>query len=395
MIKVKNIATVAATGALLLNMALPAFAATVNLEVSGNGSDSDNEISFDRDTESGVYQQNESKIHNDISVSSNTGGNTADDNTGGNVKVKTGDTQVVASVMNQTGVNMAEVEACDCDSDTTVKVAGNGSDSDNEVDVELEHAYTVVQDNKAHIGNDVKVKADSGNNDADDNTGGSVKIDTGNVWINPVQIANLAGVNQARIGGTGQGDSSLALKIAGNGSDSDNEIKVENDKEVGIYQENGTHIYNDLYLDGNSGDNSASDNTGTPLSDPSITTGNVVIKAFVDNAAGFNVAEADCGCVLDVAGSILGNGTDSDSDIKLELDDAQEVTQDNWDFLATEGDVKADTGNNDADDNTSGQVVVNTGESLTWVEASNVGGTNLFGDVEFQLPFGWSFVLGL
>lgn len=382
----KTIATALATGAMLFNMVGPA-AAAYTFEISGNGSDSDNDVYFDREDDTQVFQTNETNIVNDISVKTNTGHNDTNDNTNGDVDVDTGDTTVSTTIVNQAGVNEAEVEPCDCDTDSEVKIVGNGSDSDNKVDLDLKNTTAVVQDNVTDFENIVEVDANSGENDANDNTGGNVEVDTGHVTIMS-EILNVAGYNTAVVGGGhGNGGSSLMLKIAENGSDSDNEIDIEKENLTSIFQMNDTDVLNDLYLDGNSGHNDVNDNTGDAGTDPSLDTGDVTIKVGLLTEAGFNGAEADCGCVLDVHGAILGNGTESDSKLDLDLADDLEVAQDNIDDFVNEGEVESDTGKNDVNDNTGGEVMVDTGMTLTEIIAANSGGMNVFGSIQFDWPW--------
>lgn len=395
----RKLATLAAIFALALQTVAPA-AAAVNITVSGNGSDSESEVEIDNDRNTEVYQENKTKIVNNITSNSNTGDNDVEDNTGGDVEVKTGDVETSATVINEANKNMAHVEDCDCDTDTTVKVAGNGTDSDNEVEIDNKSKNTVVQDNYSFVKNDVDLEGDSGDNDVEDNTGGKVKVKTGDVKIKPVTIANVLGVNAAHIGGS-NGDetdddesSVIDLTIAGNGSDSENEVEIDNRRRTGIYQENRAKVINDLYLDGNTGDNSVSDNTGESTTDPSLKTGDVEMEAFVMNEAGFNQAVADCGCVMDVTGEVSENGTDSENEIELDLSDKQTATQDNYDFIYNDGELDADTGDNEVDDNTSGEVNVKTGGTTTVVDVFNFGGNNGYG-VEIELPSSWAAILGL
>lgn len=363
-----------------------AQAASYTFEISGNGADSDSEIEFERENSTEVFQNNTSTIQNNIQVKTNTGGNDLNDNTGGNVELRTGDVSVATEIVNQVNANQANVVACDCDTDVDVKVAGNGADSRNEVEIENESKNTVVQNNLTSLQNQVKIAGDTGYNDLNDNTGGDVYARTGNVMIAPVAITNMAGSNTAMIGGQSNGGSELALKVIGNGADSKNEIEVENEQENGLYQNNLTQIGNDLYLKGRTGKNDLNFNTGPAGSDPALLTGDVWIGAMVHNEAGFNYANADCGCVLDVMGSINGNGADSRNEIELELEDETVVKQDNADVIYTNGNADSDTGSNDLDDNTGGDVEARTGNTETLLSVMTFGGFNGFG-VEVQWPW--------
>jgi hypothetical protein len=382
-----KLATAIATGAILAqSLTGAAFAASYNFNIQGNGSDSDTEIDFDVDKDTSLFQSNTSRISNDINIDSNTGDNDVNDNTGGDVEVTTGDVDAAAVVQNFANQNHAVIDLCDCEGDATIQIKGNGSDSDNDVEIDKDTTTTLVQDNFAWLHNDIDMDADTGDNDVDDNTGGSVELTTGDVTMGSL-VRNFANVNTAVIGGgNGSGDSSLDINVQGNGSDSENDVDVDTDMETSLFQFNTASIWNDLEFDGDSGDNSVSDNTGSLSSDdPSVLTGDITIEALVDNFTGFNVATVDCGCVFDVTGSVLGNGSDSDNEIDLEVDDELVATQDNSDFLHTDGDVDTDTGDNDVDDNTGGENGLETGASDSTFVVGNVGGVNVFGDAEFDM----------
>ena len=109
----KKIATFIASGALLVNTALPVLAGTT-IEISGNGTDSDNDatISFGQSTT--VVQSNTADVYNQVDAEADTGDNTANDNTGGEVSVETGDDDVNVKVGNTLNSNSAEVDCCCC-----------------------------------------------------------------------------------------------------------------------------------------------------------------------------------------------------------------------------------------------------------------------------------------
>jgi hypothetical protein len=388
-----KLSTALATGALLFNSFTGvALAAEYNFSISGNGSDSESEVDLDVDRDTAVYQSNATEIVNDIHVSSNTGDNKVEDNTGGSVDVQTGDAEVSAQVTNQAGSNVAQVDQCDCDGDIDVDIHGNGTDSDNKVELDLDRDTEIVQENETAILNELYVKANTGENDVEDNTGGDISLSTGDVSVgtdeHPVEIKNFAGSNLAVVGGDSDGGG-IDLDISGNGSDSENEIDIDYDAEIGFFQFNATQIYNDLWIKGNSGENDVEDNTLSWGGSLDVETGDVDVDVFVENAAGFNAATSDCGCILDVTGAIEHNGTDSENELELELEDKLETVQDNADAFLTEGSVYGRTGENDAEDNTNGDLDVVTGDSSTEFEVANSGGINVFGDLEFELPWGW------
>src|SRR3990167_7594248 len=119
-----KIATAVSSAALVVSsFATPLLATTV--EISGNGSDSDNTVSVEQTNKTEVNQNNTANISNNVNVSSNTGDNKAEDNTGGDVSIDTGDSSANVTVTNSANSNQASVNGC-CPTDTSVKIAGNG-----------------------------------------------------------------------------------------------------------------------------------------------------------------------------------------------------------------------------------------------------------------------------
>lgn len=393
----KRIASAVATGALLLNsFATPAFAAT-SINLSGNGSDSNNTANVNLTKNNTIVQNNTANVTNNVDVSAKTGGNRANDNTGGDVSIDTGNSSVGVAVQNLLNKNSASIGCCE-DGDTEVKIAGNGSDSDNDVDLDMDSSNEIFQDNDARVKNDVDVDAKTGHNDADDNTGGDVSIDTGKAGVS-VGILNALNANFASIGGgddEGEG-SGLSLWIVGNGHDSDNDIDADVDQSNTITQDNEARVYNDLDVDASTGKNDANDNTGGEVL---IDTGDAEVEALVANFGNFNWADLSCDCLFDdVTAKIAENGSDSDSDIDLDLDDSNELFQDNYAKADNDlEDLDADTGDNEADDNTGyagADPSIDTGNAGVGAEVVNQFNANqagIGGDFEFE--FDWEELFG-
>jgi hypothetical protein len=135
--------------------------------------------------------------------------------------------------------NAAHLEGCGCISDLEVKIAGNGADSENKAKVNLSSVALVDQDNtyncgghshggflelfggsNGHSGNcaDVKVGADTGNNDVNSNTtsNGDPSVETGDanadVVVDNMANENIVG-NIGDLPGHPSGSSSLLLLL--------------------------------------------------------------------------------------------------------------------------------------------------------------------------------------
>ena len=412
----------ASTALVAQSLVIPSFA-EINVVVSGNGSESNNDVDVDINNATQVNQSNEANVSNNVNASANTGGNDAEDNTGGGVSIDTGDAEASATVVNAVNSNEAVVEDCGgCPGDLKVEISGNGSDSHNEVDVDVNDSHSkdpapnkwISQTNSANVTNDVNVKANSGYNDAEDNTGGDVEINTGSAIADAV-VVNQLNANVAWLGGSNGG--ALELIISGNGSDSHNDLDVDLNDNVGVLQNNYANVSNEVDVDANTGKNDAEDNTGGTTS---IDTGDAEAGAMVDTMANFNAAYvADC-CLFDGLVKIAGNGTDSENDIDLDLASSLYTAQDN--LMACGGhnglpspfpalsefpfgghhrqdcnevEALADSGKNDAKDNTGDpehDPSIDTGNAATTVEVATSGNSNVFstGDaIPSPSPFPW------
>jgi len=254
---------------------------------------------------------------------------------------------------------------------TTIILTGNGSDSDNDAVVVVESTTTVVQTNIADITNDVDVDADTGDNSADDNTGGDVSIDTGDAEV-AVGVVNTANTNTADIEGCCGSDAEVL--ISGNGSESDNDVVLGLESATAVFQTNDADVDNDVDVDADTGDNSADDNTGGTVS---IDTGDAEVAVLLSTAVNTNSARVggDSGG-SSVSARILGNGSGSDNDIKLGLARSLVVNQVNLANLDNDVDVDADTGDNSADDNTGGDVSIDTGDAEVAVGIDNMANFN-------------------
>lgn len=165
---------------MLVLVAAPASAAT-KVKISKNGSKSTNGVALMSAKTQTVKQVNDAKVDNGVAVVTNTGGNTANGNTGdGGVSVKSGDTKTTVKVKNTVNSNEAKLVGCGCESDTEVVVSGNGTKSENGVMMAELNVQAAEQGNKAKVGNEVGAMTNSGENEAKNNTGeGDVKVKTG------------------------------------------------------------------------------------------------------------------------------------------------------------------------------------------------------------------------
>ncbi|RJQ36926.1 hypothetical protein C4559_04315 [Candidatus Microgenomates bacterium] len=72
----------------------------INVTNSGNGSNSQNQVNLNNSQNNNTVQTNNAKVTNDINLSSNTGANQTNKNTGGTSFINTGDAKVIANLIN-------------------------------------------------------------------------------------------------------------------------------------------------------------------------------------------------------------------------------------------------------------------------------------------------------
>jgi len=353
--------------------------ATLDVEISGNGANSDNTANVTVQNQTQVQQNNTANITNNVDVSADTGKNDANKNTGGDVDITTGNATTTVGVSNTANSNVADVNEC-CVGDLNVKISGNGAKSDNDANVRVANRTWVDQNNYAKIKNDVDVDSDTGKNDANGNTGGSVSITTGNS-SSDVAVSNTANKNVATVG-NGSGGGTLSVVISGNGWNSDNTANVTVRSQTGVR-------------------------------DVEILTGNADADVDVSNLANFNFADVDsCGCILDGTVKIAGNGARSDNDATVRLASLTAVDQNN-DYSCGYGhrggndvnsssenghkskpcndvNVDLDTGKNDANGNTGdpdGDPSVTTGNAEADVVVETTANSNVVGNADFDFDF--------
>ncbi|KKS84160.1 MAG: PPE family protein, nonfunctional [Candidatus Gottesmanbacteria bacterium GW2011_GWA1_43_11] len=189
---------------------------------SGNGSDSTNTGNVTIDNSQNTTQTNLATIQNNLDVIANTGDNEAIKNTAGfangdNV-IDSGDASVDVNVVNiansnvlgddvwwlvfvndasgnwvgrilgsPDGATMAGSAGTEFimspDGTILAQNTGNGSGSTNTTDVNVDNSSTTTQQNTANVTNNLSLVANTGNNQASYNTGGSNSITTGNANV--------------------------------------------------------------------------------------------------------------------------------------------------------------------------------------------------------------------
>ncbi|OGG01814.1 hypothetical protein A2Z33_00965 [Candidatus Gottesmanbacteria bacterium RBG_16_52_11] len=263
--------------------------------IEGNGAYSENDVEIkaeDDDNKIEVFQENEAGVENNVDADAKTGGNDAEYNTGGAVVVKTGSADAIVDVSTTANANIAIVGGEGGDSEMSLRIIGNGAYSDSDIEVELEREITLVQENRAEVLNNIDADAKTGYNDANWNTGGDMAILTGDAYTD-VTVDNLLNFNAADVNCFCL-FSDIFAKIDGNGYETENEIKVELEDELEVFQGeegagNQAAVENNVDGDSKTGKNDLEWNTGDTEGDPFVHTGSA--DSFIDvfNAANMNV----------------------------------------------------------------------------------------------------------
>jgi len=387
---------------------------------------------------------NSSTITGDNSASDNVGDasiNTGDANTTGTVltMVNTNAQGVMVSEFNilddQIGDVVLDFAAnciLGCTGPTAVINTGNGSNSNNSGSVNTTNTTTTNQENDAQIGNDLVLSADTGNNTASANTGGDSNITTGhaNVAANVLTFANNNIVGNVIYGivnifGDLIGDiifpedqiknccgGSVGATNIGNGSNSTNSSNVEVIDSEGTFQTNNADITNNLIFDAETGNNSSSRNTG---GDSSVSSGDTNIDVNLLNIANTNLAGGNWWIVMvnDVTkgwiGKIMGapdnsffagsegsdfqvdengyitatnnkNGTNSTNDTSASVTNTNTTNQTNNADIDNNLTLTANTGGNQATDNTGGNSNIKTGDATIVANMINFVNNNIKGN---------------
>lgn len=180
-----RIGTAIASTALMLNLLAPAVFADTNIEITGNGANSDNSVSVNNTSNVSVTQTNDLVVGLTINSSASTGGNKANGNTGGDVSIDTGNANSTVGISVQGGSNSAEINGCGCNGATdNVTVSGNGSNTTNNATVKNKKKLSASQGGNTTVGASVNSKTKTGKNKAKNNTGGNVSVTTGNSTSN-------------------------------------------------------------------------------------------------------------------------------------------------------------------------------------------------------------------
>ena len=288
---IKNIFLASFYIAIILLGAFVPSAKAEEITVTGNGASSTNDVTVAQTNTSEVSQSNTSDITNNVTTDTNTGGNTASSNNGGQTTVATGDANARTSVSTAGNVSIADVtDSCNCQSgNNSMMISGNASGSTNTIANTNVSNTNISTNNAANVTNNIAATINTGNNIANYNDG-DVHITTGNASAK-INILN-GPLNITRVTLHNNNNLDLLLKIAGNGTSSINAINSVRINNLTVSNINIANIINNLIANLNTGNNSANFNNG----DVSIDTGDAWADIRVNNLANLSEVIIDCGC---------------------------------------------------------------------------------------------------
>lgn len=329
---------------------------------SNTGAESINNSTINMGNSTDIEANNSGIVANAINLAANTGGNQSSYNTGAG-SVDTGDANISLNLLNLLNSTLLAEDggligvlnifgdfigdlvipdslfnpgSSNPTLDITVENANTGAGSENNATATIENSMDVDSDNACEISNDLEIAGNSGNNGSSFNTG-SGSVSTGDVDTN-VEVANAA--NQTIIGekiiyiivnvlGKWTGSNLLSGILAnfasagsvgdaqtiviqnentGAGSQNNATLAVENSTDIDI--QNEAAIDNDVKIEANTGNNSASYNTGSG----NVETGDVNILANIFNLANLSVISDNFVLfVINIFGDWNGDITDKDT----------------------------------------------------------------------------------
>jgi hypothetical protein len=258
-----------------------------------------------------------------------------------------------------------------------------GAESVNTSEVVVLQETTLVQENDAHIDNNVSLNMTTGGNQAIGNNGAG-DVTSGDVFSG-VAISNSANTNVAEVDSCGGCDMDLEVSNDKTGYGSVNEAGIGVEKTTELFQSNKAKIDNDVDVESHTGGNVANYNND----DSEVVSGNVDGTVIVQNAANQNVAATGGGSgSASLSASNSNTGAFSLTSAVIEARMQNLVSQEN--YANVDNDVELDfttggnqaIGNNGSGDVTSGDI--DAGVALDTMTNSNFLAFDGCCDIEFE-----------
>lgn len=166
-----------ATAATFAAMAVPSFAAPIN--VIGGGAFSTTGVTQNSFYSNILAQMNNTTVSTGVNANANTGNNSASFNTGGSNGIMTGPAANGVQVGVTGGLNSATAASCGCNNPGAINVVGGGAFSLTGVTANSAYSSFLTQNNSTTVVTSVNTNANTGGNTSSFNTAGGNGIVTG------------------------------------------------------------------------------------------------------------------------------------------------------------------------------------------------------------------------
>jgi hypothetical protein len=342
-------------------------------------------------------------------------------------KVEAGETRVVSgnatsdATLITTGNNNGSINHGGGNGNTSFSTNGNGAYSTNDTSMHIADHSNTIQDNSVALNTNLNQNANTGENNSSGNVGDTY-VKTGDANVSGTVITsvntNIDGVmvSEFTIADDHRGDIILDfghncisgcksaganVKTAGNAANSTSTTTIDTFSSDAIFQNNDAAIGNELTLNANSGYNSANYNTG---GESIIYTGDANVSANVLTFANNNIQGNVFYGVVNIYGNLIGdiifpeeqlamlccgaqdvtvntsnNGANSVNSTNIHTASADQTFQSNDAIIQNNLALDAQTGNNAAVGNTSGDNRVITGNANIDTNVINVANSNIDG----------------
>lgn len=250
-------AAILACAAIVSVNVIPVLADTATNDTTGFHSVNESEVENKNYVK--VENVSDAYIKNTVKTTSNTGNNSASQNTMGGM-IQTGNATTDVSVINSANINTTLLNLGRFNSDNTAGSSVTGAESTNKAEIENKNKVYVKNDNTAVVRNDIEADSNTGGNFANQNTdsiGGQVQ--TGNA-LTTVSLKNRVNDSATSI----EGLANFGENMVGNsvtGFHSWNEAEIENENDITVRNVSDASVLNKVRADSNTGRNSASQNT--------------------------------------------------------------------------------------------------------------------------------------
>ena len=260
---------------------------TVTNQETGAGSDNLAKVEIEQSTQ--VEQTNNNSTVNEISLNLNTGENQGNKNNG-NSEINTGGIKSEVEVSNVGNINQSALGASETN-ETLVAVSNQqtGADSNNQAGININNRTLIATQNQQTVINQINIDGNTGNNQANKNTG-DVEIETGNI-VSEISVQTLGNISSiAGLGGCSICNQNYQLMVIHQqtGAGSENQTTIKIDKGTVIFQKNNQIVINKINGNLNTGENQANENTG----DVTIHTGEIKLYTEILTAGNENLIVA-------------------------------------------------------------------------------------------------------